>query len=57
MSENKIIEVLLVEDSELTRGIIKKCIDKNNQLTLSGAVNDPIEAAEFIKDKVPDILD
>ena len=56
MSENKIIEVLLVEDSELTRGIIKKSIDKNNQLTLLGAVNDPIEAAEFIKDKVPDII-
>jgi len=56
MSENRIIEILLVEDSELTRRIIKKCIDKNNQLTLLGAVNDPIEAAEFIKYKVPDII-
>ena len=56
MTYNGLIEILLVEDSELTRRIIKKCIDKNNQLTLLAAVNDPIEAAEFIKDKVPDII-
>ena len=56
MTNKAIIEILLVEDSELTRRIIKKCIDKNNQLTLLAAVNDPIEAAEFIKDKVPDII-
>ena len=56
MSNNRLIEILLVEDSELTRRIIKKCIDKNNQLTLLAAVNDPIEAAEFIKYKVPDII-
>ena len=56
MSDHRVIQILVVEDSELTKRILKKCINKNKDLKLLGAVNDPLEAAEFIKCTVPDII-
>ena len=56
MSNNRVIQILVVEDSKLTKRILKKCIDENKGLKLLDAVNDPLEAAAIIKCKVPDII-
>ena len=50
------INVLIVDDSNSVRLIIKNALKSSPQIKVCGEANDPIEAKEFIKKFKPDVI-
>ena len=54
--KNRKIKVLVIDDSALIRGIMKKIIDRENDMECVGAAPDPLVARGMIKTLNPDVL-
>jgi two-component system chemotaxis response regulator CheB len=50
------IKVLVIDDSALIRGVMKKIIDRETDMECVGAAPDPLVAREMIKTLDPDVL-
>ncbi len=53
---DKKLNVLIIDDSALVRGVLKKIFDKEPDIEVMGAVVDPIYAIKKIKEKKPDVI-
>lgn len=50
------IEVVIVDDSALIRNLLKEIIDSQDDMSVTGVANDPIEAREIIRQVNPDVI-
>lgn len=50
------IEVVVVDDSALIRNLLKEIIDSQDDMSVTGVANDPIEAREIIRKVNPDVI-
>jgi two-component system, chemotaxis family, protein-glutamate methylesterase/glutaminase len=54
--KNRMIKVLVIDDSALIRGVMKEIINRENDMECVGAAPDPLVAREMIKSLNPDVL-
>lgn len=50
------IRVLIVDDSELVRRVLRESLDKDQEINVVGAAKDPLDASEKIEALRPDVL-
>jgi two-component system, chemotaxis family, protein-glutamate methylesterase/glutaminase len=56
IDENKIIKVLVVDDSSLIRKIIIKCIKSLNNIEVAGETGNPLDVPDLIQKLKPDVM-
>ncbi|MFK7944978.1 MAG: chemotaxis response regulator protein-glutamate methylesterase [Paracoccaceae bacterium] len=56
MSRNRKCRVLIVDDSAVVRETLSQLINRSPHLEVMATANDPFEAAQRIKDEVPDVI-
>lgn len=50
------IKVLIVDDSSLVRQAISSILETDKEIEIIGKASNPYEAADFIKDQIPDVI-
>lgn len=54
--ESTLIKVLIVDDSNPVRRILRACLEKNKNIKIVGEAPDPIEAEKLRKEFLPDVM-
>ena len=52
----KPIRILIIDDSLVSREVLRKGLEKDQQLQVMGVAGDPYEAVGLIEDLEPDVL-
>ena len=50
------IKVLVIDDSALVRQTLREIIDSDGQLEVIGTAGDPYQAANKIREEIPDVI-
>lgn len=56
MSTNRKVRVLVVDDSAVVRETLSQLINRSSQMEVMATAKDPFEAAQRIRDEVPDVI-